>query len=257
MTEEELNNFHQDIDLASNVQQLLFPKSSPVCSWCCIGVKNQMAQGLGGDYFDFITMPDDCQTLFVGDVTGHGLTASIVMSLIYGFIHRSTLENCAPQKTACNINHLLHSFAQRSERLDHHFSSTLFFATINPETLDMSYINCGQVPPLIRRGSQLFRLEPTGPPLGFFPDPELESGRFKFERGDRFLLYTDGIVEANNQAGEQFSDKELSDVLLSSDGDHMEFLDHLFDRMAAFGTSDPPEDDCTAIVIDFHGNFLK
>ena len=85
-----------DVDLASSVQQLLFPKSSPVCSWCCIGVKNRMANGLGGDYFDFITMPDDCQTLLVGDVTGHGLSASVVMSLIYGFIHRAALESCSP-----------------------------------------------------------------------------------------------------------------------------------------------------------------
>lgn len=257
MTEMKQNDFDQDVDLASSVQQLLFPKSSPVCSWCCIGVKNRMANGLGGDYFDFITMPDDCQTLFVGDVTGHGLSASVVMSLIYGFVHRATLENCAPQQTVCNINRLLRTFARRSERLDHFFSSTLFFATIEPETREMSYLNCGQVPPLIRRGSELFRLQATGPPLGFFDDPELEPGQFQFQQGDRFLLYTDGIVEASNRAGKQFGDKGLSDVLLDSDSDHMELLDHLFERMAAFGTSDPPADDCTAIVIDFHGNFLK
>lgn len=255
MTEKEQSELDQDIGLASNVQQLLFPKSSPVCSWCCIGVKNRMAKGLGGDYFDFITMPDGCQTLFVGDVTGHGLSASVIMSLIYGFIHRATLEDCAPQKTVCNINSFLRSFARRSERLDHYFSSTLFFATIEPETLEMVYLNCGQVPPLIRRSDKLIRLESTGPPLGFFDDPELKSARFQFKQGDRILLYTDGVVEATNRAEEQFGEKRLADILLATDSDHMEFLDHLFDKMAEFGTNAPPDDDCTAIVIDFHGNF--
>jgi len=253
MTEMMRSGFDQDVDLASSVQQLLFPKSSPVCNWCCIGVKNQMAQGLGGDYFDFITMPDDCQTLFVGDVTGHGLSASVVMSLIYGFVHRSILNGCNPQRTVNNINRLLRSFARRSELLDHLFSSTLFFAVIEPETFDMVYLNCGQVPPMVKRGSELYKLGATSPPLGFFDDAELVAEHFQFKRGDRILIYTDGIVEASNREGEQFGVERLSQFLLDSDGDHMEFLDHLFDSIADFGTFDPPDDDCTAIVIDFHG----
>lgn len=85
-----------DIDLASEVQQLLFPKGSPHCDWCCIGTKNRMARGLGGDYFDFIALPDGCLVVFLGDVTGHGLQASVVMALLYGFIHRGTAEKCNP-----------------------------------------------------------------------------------------------------------------------------------------------------------------
>jgi serine phosphatase RsbU (regulator of sigma subunit) len=257
MSEMSYGDFHEDVDLASSVQQLLFPKSSPLCSWCCIGVKNRMARGLGGDYFDFITMPDDCQMLLVGDVTGHGLSASVVMALIYGFMHRAALESCAPQQTACGINRFLRSFARRSRRLDHYFSSTLFYAVIEPETRQMSYLNCGQVPPLIRRGSELFRLHATGPPLGFFDDPDLVPGQFQFQRGDRLLIYTDGIVEATNRAGHQFGDRGVAELLLDADGDHLEFLEQLFERMAAFGASDPPADDCTAIVIDFHGSFWQ
>ena len=75
------NRLAEDLDLAGQVQRLLFPKSSPICDWNCIGVKNRMARSLGGDYFDFITMPDNCQIVFIGDVTGHGLHASVVMSL--------------------------------------------------------------------------------------------------------------------------------------------------------------------------------
>lgn len=115
-----------DLDLATGVQQLLFPKSSPICSWSCIGVKNRMAQGVGGDYFDFITLADGCQLVFLGDVTGHGLQASLVMGMLYGFIHRSAIEDCDPLRVGKEINTFLRYFAKRSEYLDHYFSSTLF-----------------------------------------------------------------------------------------------------------------------------------
>lgn len=243
---------NQDIDLASGVQQLLFPRSSPVCDWCCIGVKNQMASGLGGDYFDFIRMPDGCQTLFIGDVTGHGLHASVIMSLIYGFIHRASLEECDPLTVVTGINTFLRSFAVRSEELDHLFSSTLFFAIIDPKSLRMHYINCGHVSPLIKRGKQLTRLEPTAPPLGFFETPDIEQGTFEFSYGDRLLLYTDGISEAANNDGKPFGSSGVETALMTLDGDHLEFLDQAYAQMMAFGCASPPLDDCTAIVLDFH-----
>ena len=130
----------EGIDLASDVQQLLFPRSSPVCSWCCIGVKNLMASGLGGDYFDFIEMRDGCQTLYLGDVTGHGLHASVIMSLIYGFIHHASLDKCDPYAVVSGINRFLRTFAARSHKFDHLFSTTLFFAIIDPKSLKMHYL---------------------------------------------------------------------------------------------------------------------
>ena len=137
-----------ELDLAEKVQQLLLPKSSPVCTWCCIGVKNRMAAGLGGDYFDFITMPDECQSLFIGDVTGHGLHASVVMSLIYGFIHRAALGTCAPLELMQQVNEFLVDFSRRSQTIDQYFSSSLFYGIINPGTLNMHYVNAGHVPAL-------------------------------------------------------------------------------------------------------------
>ncbi len=246
---------NDDIHLASRVQQLLFPRSSPVCDWCCIGVKNQMATDLGGDYFDFIRMPDGCQTLFLGDVTGHGLHASVVMSLIYGFIHRATSNECNPLGVVTGINAFLRSFARRSKKLDHFFSTTLFFATIDPQSLRMHYINCGQVAPLIRRDQELIRLEPTAPPLGFFDQPEIGQASFQFAGEDRLLLYTDGISEAVNAAGRQFGPQRIEKALLELAGDHQEFLDLAYDRMRDFGCLMPPQDDCTAIVLDIHQPF--
>lgn len=240
-----------DVDLASQVQQLLLPKISPQCDWACIGVKNLMARGLGGDFFDFITLPDGCQSLFVGDVTGHGLHASVVMSLLYGFIHRSSQTYCSPVDLVRAVNGFLQSFARRSKELDHYFSSTLFCASIDPASLRMDYVNAGHPAPLVRRGEEILALPATAPPVGFFVEPEIHSGTFQFCRDDRLLLYTDGITEAWNESGELFGAERLRRVLAELKGDHMALLQQLFATLREFGADDSPADDCTAIVIDF------
>jgi serine phosphatase RsbU (regulator of sigma subunit) len=249
------DRFQSELDLASHVQQLLFPKSWPTCTWCCIGVRNRMAKGLGGDYFDFITMPDGCQAVFLGDVTGHGLHASVVMSLLYGFLHRSATGNCDPVQTVQEVNGFLQSFATRSREFDHFFSATLFFGIIDPQSLAMHYVNAGHPAPVIRRGETLVTLPTTAPPVGFFDAPEIGKGSFRFERGDRLLLYTDGIPEAMNRRGELFGMGRLQRALERADLDYLELLDRLFAELHEYEANESPADDCTAIVIDFHGPF--
>ena len=245
-------DLNRDLSLAGKLQQMLLPRSSPVCSWCCIGIKNRMAQGLGGDFYDFLEMPDGCQALFIGDVTGHGPHASIVMSLIYGYIHGASLERCEPLAMVNGVNRLLRSYSRRSTTYDYLFSTTLFFAVIQPESLKMHYINCGHVPPLVRRGEELFRFGTTGPPLGFFEQPEIAAGSFAFRPGDRLLMYTDGISEAVNAAGEEYGRGRVEAALMELDGDHLEFLETADRCMRDFGCALPPADDCTAIVLDIH-----
>ncbi|HXE95913.1 MAG TPA: PP2C family protein-serine/threonine phosphatase [Dongiaceae bacterium] len=243
-----------ELDLAEKIQQLLLPKSSPSCTWCCIGVKNRMAARLGGDYFDFITMPDQCQSLFIGDVTGHGLHAAVVMSLIYGFIHRAAMGFCNPLELAQQVNNFLIDFSRRSQTIDQYFSSSLFYSIINPETLDMHYVNAGQVPGLVLREGNVTELPSTGPPLGFFETPEMHLQTFSLAINDRLLLHTDGIIETVNAAGEMFGLERLKKLLKSTAGaDYQEFLSLLFEAHLDFGVTELPEDDCSAIVIDFHG----
>jgi len=242
----------QELNLAREVQQLLFPKSSPLCNWSCIGVKNRMAKGLGGDYFDFITMPDGCQVVFVGDVTGHGLHASVVMSLLYGYIHHSTMGECRPLKTVCEANRFLQNFAMRSQEYDHYFSSTIFYSIINPETLRMHYINAGHPAPMVLRDGEVIPLGTTAQPIGFFDNPDMDEAEFAFKQGDRLLLYTDGILETSNGRNDMFGERRLREILMSHRGDHLDLLDRIFDALTSFGAEATPFDDCTAIAIDFH-----
>ena len=244
-----------ELALARQVQHLLFPKSSPLCTWCCIGVKNRIDGMLGGDYYDFIEMRDGCQAIFVGDVTGHGLHASVVMSLIYGFIHHAALGSCDPYTVVDEVNAFLLHFSRRSETVDQYFSATLFFGIINPETLCMFYVNAGHPPALVRRGEVILELGASSPPVGFFDTLDIEVKSFQLQRGDRLLLYTDGITEAANPVGELFGADRLKQELLTDDSDHLVFLDTLFTSLERFGITDPPQDDCTALLVDIHGHF--
>lgn len=237
-----------EIDLASHVQQLLFPKTSPVCDWCCIGTLNRMVQRLGGDFFDFITMPDGEQAVFIGDVTGHGVHASLVMSLLYGFFHRSARETPSPLELVRQGNDFLQDFAARSREFDHFFSASLFCGIIHPETLRMDYVNAGHPAPLVRRGENVISLLSTGPPIGFFDAPDISMGSFSFAPKDRFFLFTDGLTDAVAEEGSGAGRERLQQILLSHRGDHLSFLDEVFSPLR----SGSPGDDCTAIVIDFH-----
>jgi serine phosphatase RsbU (regulator of sigma subunit) len=214
-----------------------------------------MARTLGGDYFDFITMPDQRQGLFVGDVTGHGFHASVIMSLIYGYIHRSTQVERCPREIVRGVNLFLATFARRTQKLDHYFSSTLFFAIIDPNSLNMHYVNCAHTPPLIKRNGKLKKLHTTGPPLGFFAEPDIELGSFQLYPGDRLLLCTDGIIEARNQAGEMFGSPRLLQFFGEGTGDHIELLDDLFEQVDSFCSGRENDDDMTAILLDFNRPF--
>lgn len=242
-----------DIDLARQVQKMLFPKLSPACKWGHISTKSRMAQGVGGDYFDFHTMSDECQVIYLGDVTGHGLHASMVMALLYGFFHQAFRQPCPCRDIVWQVNDFLQSFAVRSEEYDQFFSSTLFYCIINPRFEKMTYVNAGHPPPVVLRGSSLLSLPATAPPIGFFAYPEIGMETFMLKKGDRLLLYTDGITEAVNIAGESFGLNRLQEALVNSEEGKSDFLVKLFDDLKDFDVNHSPQDDCTAITVDFYG----
>ena len=241
-----------EVKLAGEVQKLLLPKNSPVCSWCCMAARNRMANVLGGDFYDFIELEDGRQALLVGDVTGHGLHASVVMSLMYGFIHHAARQNCNPQSVVTDLNDFLRFFARRSDLLDHYFSATLFFGVIDPHTMTMDYVNAGHPAGLVRRDDEILRLPATSHPVGYFDQVDFQVGRFQFVADDRLLLYTDGLVDSTNPQGEMFGAGRLDEAFRRLNGDHMVFLDRLFAETDQFLAGQAPFDDCTAIVMDFH-----
>jgi len=218
-----------------------------------MAAKNRMANVLGGDFYDFIRLDDGCQVLFIGDVTGHGLHASVVMSLVYGFLHRAVLDERSPLEVVTELNTFLRMFARRSAVIDHFFSGTLFFGVIDPRNLSMIYVNAGHPAGLVLRDDELLRLPATGHPVGYFDLPEFRMGHFQFAVQDRMLLYTDGLIDSSDQKGEMFGAERLDAAFRRLDGDHMVFLERLFAEIREYQAGQAPFDDSTAIVVDVHG----
>jgi serine phosphatase RsbU (regulator of sigma subunit) len=104
------------------------------------------------------------------------------------------------------------------------------------------------------RGGEVFSLAATAQPLGYFAEPELEMQTFQFHKGDRLLLFTDGISESFNSQGMLFGTARIEALLKQNNQDHQLFLDALFQALHHFGAADPPQDDCTAIVLDICGS---
>ena len=114
----------------------------------------------------------------------------------------------------------------------------------------MRYVNAGHPTGLVRRGQTLARLTPTGHPLGYFDQPELEEKTFRLLAGDRLLLYTDGLVDGLNPGGEVFGTRSLEKLLLDRQSNHLQFLEELFAAVDDHLEGDSILDDCTAIVMD-------
>jgi serine phosphatase RsbU (regulator of sigma subunit) len=117
----------------------------------------------------------------------------------------------------------------------------------------MHYVNAGHVAPRVKRGEEILALAATAQPLGYFAEPELAMDTFQLCAGDRLLLLTDGISESFNSQGQVFGIERVEALLRENDVDRLDFLDLLFQALLDFGASDPPGDDCTAIVIDLQG----
>lgn len=246
-----------EVKLAGEIQKLLMPKSLPSCSWCGMAAKNRMADILGGDFYDFIELGSGRQVIFIGDVTGHGLHASVVMSLIYGFIHRATQEECDPHAVVGDLNAFLRTFARRTELLDHLFSATIFLGVIDPGSLKMHYVNAGHPVGLVLRKNELIRLPATSFPIGYFDQAEFRVESFTFESHDRLLLYTDGLADSCDAQGEMYGVGRLVDAFRRLEGNHVLFLERIFNEISKYQAGQPPFDDCTAIVIDFHSSALN
>ena len=246
-----------EVKLAGEVQKLLLPKGSPSCGWCCMVARSRMANVLGGDFYDFIELEDGCQVLLVGDVTGHGLHASVVMALVYGFIHRAVRDVCNPHEVVSALNKCLRTFAQRSEKLDHFFSATLFFGIVDPQSKSISYVNAGHPAGLVKRKGELLRLTATSHPVGYFDQAEFQVDSFQFAEHDRLLLYTDGVIDNCNPHGEMFGSERLDQAVRKLEGDSMAFLDGLFAEVRHYLNGQPFFDDCTAIVVDFHDDDIQ
>ena len=206
----------KDLELARNIQRRILPKRLPEPpGWQCAAA-NLPYQAVGGDLYDLWMASDTDRSprlhLAVGDISGKGLPASLMMTQLSAFL-RAMADLRVPDwgKLAKRLN------ARMNEVRDRNRYATLFMGSLNPANGDLRYVNGGHNPPLLvpADGRPFQRLQPTGPMVGLLPGAMFTEGRATMQPGDTLVIFTDGVVEAENTAGEELGDEALVAVVRS------------------------------------------
>jgi sigma-B regulation protein RsbU (phosphoserine phosphatase) len=200
---------------------------------------------VGGDYYDFSYLPTGEIGLAVGDVSGKGAPAALIMSSV-----KAALRVAAPLVSGnivaltSRLNELLLELAQGRKHV------TLFFASYAPATGRLRYVNAGHQPPLVMRAGGYDLLSTTGMPIGLLPEAHWREAEVCLEPGSSLLLYTDGVTEAVDPSEEQFGHDRLHDAARAALGrDFSGAPDAVLDAIDAFQEGAPPTDDETLVVV--------
>ncbi|GLH73918.1 hypothetical protein GETHLI_24200 [Geothrix limicola] len=204
----------KDLDLARNIQRSLLPQTLPEPEgWQCAAA-NLPYQAVGGDLYDLWMTHEEGRSdrlhLAVGDISGKGLPASLMMTQL------SALLRAMADRRVEDWGHLAGRVNRRMNNVrDGNRYTTLFAGSLNPLNGDLRYVNGGHNPPLIVRANrEVVRLAPTGPMVGLLPGVTFAQGRVHMDPGDVLVIFTDGLVEAENAAGMELGDGPLADVVL-------------------------------------------
>lgn len=193
--------FERDLHAANQVQIGFLPAHDPQVEGYSFAHYYLAANSVGGDYYDYIPLPDGRTAILVGDVVGHGIAASLMMAKLSAESRYCLASEPDPQKAAYHLNN---DFAVSTP--DDKFV-TLAIAILDPKTHKITLINAGHNPPILRKADGMCEMifeEEIGLPLGIMEDMDYDLAELTLEPGEMLFLYTDGINEAMNAAGDQF-----------------------------------------------------
>ena len=232
-----------ELEQAAEIQRNLLPAAAPVVAGLELAGYNAACRTVGGDYYDFLTYPDGRIGVVIADVAGKGMPAALVMASLQAKVQ--ALAD-TPGDTADMVGRLNRGMAATcpSNRF-----VTLFFAVLDPRTGELAYSNAGHNPPyLLRANGEIAPLEGGGPPLGILPAMRYQEEHAKMEPGDVLLLYSDGVTEAFNPAGEEF-DERIKEAAAAKRGETAAaIVEAVHEAVAAWVAGQPPTDDVTVVV---------
>jgi serine phosphatase RsbU (regulator of sigma subunit)/catechol 2,3-dioxygenase-like lactoylglutathione lyase family enzyme len=234
----------QEIEIAKQVQARLFPQIHPEAQTLEYAGLCLPARQVGGDYFDFLDLGQQNLGLVIGDVSGKGIAAALLMANLQANLRsQSSLALDHPELLLRSVNRLFYE-----NTVDSAYAS-LIFATYNDQTRRLSYVNCGHLSGLVLRAdNSCERLNSTATLLGLFEQWDCSVGECDLFPGDTLALYTDGITEAYNDAGEEFGECSLIERLRQhSDLPCQDLLSTIADEVRNFNSREQ-HDDVTLII---------
>ncbi len=249
----------RDLEIAREIQGWLVPKVAPAVEGIDIAFATRPANTVAGDYYDaFLRSPADganvssgssaAQRLFivVADVAGKSVPAALLMATFQASLRTLAAASVSLHDLVVGLN----DYACRHSMGGRRFT-TAFFAELDPTTLAMEYINAGHNPPILRRPSaEILRLEEGGLPLGVRAEANYRLGTATLGRGDLLAVLTDGVVEAENEHGEEYGESRLLELFRGSTArNSSEELQRLMASLDQFVGSARQHDDITGLLV--------
>ena len=199
----------QELEIAKQVQARLFPQTLPALRTLDYAGICIQARSVGGDYYDFLKLGPQQLGLVLGDISGKGIAAALLMAHLQANLRsQSAIARDQPRRFLRSVNQLFYENSTDSAY------ATLFFAEYDDKTRRLRYANCGHLSALVLRSDDtLERLDSTGTVLGLFSEWDCSISELEIFSGDTLALYTDGITESFNNAGDEYGEHRLIEVL--------------------------------------------
>jgi phosphoserine phosphatase RsbU/P len=236
---------NRELELGREVQERLFPQEYPAIVGLEYAGACRPALSVGGDYYDFIPMPNGGLGIAIGDVSGKGIPAALLMATLRAFLRGQAIDHETDlREVITNLNRLVFE----SSAPDRY--ATFFLGVFDSGSRFLNYVNAGHnAPMVIRLGGEVVRLEAGGTVVGLIPEGSWEQGRVKLEVGDLLVLFTDGISEAMNQADEEWGAGRLIEAVRATRGSAPKtILENIVRSADGFVAGAPQFDDMTLIV---------
>jgi phosphoserine phosphatase RsbU/P len=234
----------RELALAAKIQKDLLPKETPLCAELDIAGRNVPCLEVGGDYYDFIPV-DDCRMgIAIADVSGKGVSASLLMASLRAALH----SELRPDHDLGRLAAKLSGFVLKSSPINDFI--TFFWGELDTHTGRLCYINAGHPAPLIcSPGHPPRALEGTGLALGMLPGAAYEVGEATLAIGETWILYTDGITESRRADGEEYGPERLAGMACAAEGSAAAAIDRVFAALESFSGTKAGADDRTLVVI--------
>jgi phosphoserine phosphatase RsbU/P len=235
----------RELELATEIQQRFQPTAPPTIDGYQFQGISFSCYEIGGDYYDFIQRPDGRMMIALGDVSGKGTAAALLMSSLHAAIHAQVSTSRTLDETVRSVNQYLADNTPTNRFV------TLFMAELDPLTGQLRYINAGHNPPLIGRSDgNIVQLSSGGFPLGIMPGADFEVGETQLNRGEALVVYSDGVSEAVNPKEEEFGLERLTEVVRRNvTASAAGIRDKVESALSSFTQTAPANDDITLVIV--------
>ena len=234
----------RELQVASEIQQRFQPASAPIVTGYELQGISFPCYEIGGDYYDFIQRDNGKLIVALGDVSGKGPSAALLMSSLHAAVHAHSDTHNSLAKTIGAVNRYLVDSTPANRFV------TLFYAELDPKNGSLAFLNAGHNPPLIcHAGGTMEQLAAGGLPLGIMANADFREGKTRLRPGDVLVIYSDGVSEAVNPKGEEFGPTRLYETVSRNlDASAAGIRDRIESALTKFCQGTPAADDITLVI---------